>query len=64
MEKVIWCVPLSQAAEMIGCRPKEVYLLIEQGKLDFIEAPKGKIKVSKESLQRYLGRQGLPLWKR
>lgn len=54
MEKVIWYVPLSQAAEMIGCRPREVYMLIEQGKLDFIEAPKGKIKVSKESLQRYL----------
>jgi predicted site-specific integrase-resolvase len=54
-EHIEWYLPLSYAAEMLGCRRHEVVSLIEQGVLDYIQMPQNRIKVSRKSVQNYIG---------
>ncbi|MGV8073453.1 MAG: hypothetical protein AB2L11_02665 [Syntrophobacteraceae bacterium] len=52
-------VPVSYAADMLGCHWREVYTLINKGTLNFIRMPRNNIKVSAESVYRHLQQQGI-----
>ncbi len=53
-EQVRWYVPVSYAAELLGCPWTEVNRLIEGGALEFIRTPKNQIKVSMDSINQHL----------
>ena len=50
-----WYLPISIATEMLGCHFKEVYALVEKQLLGCILMPQGKIKISEESIRRFMG---------
>lgn len=55
MESTVdWYVPVSQAADMLGCHCRQVRELIDRGVLARISLPPNRIRVSKASVVNYL----------
>ncbi|MEM5790170.1 MAG: helix-turn-helix domain-containing protein, partial [Syntrophobacteraceae bacterium] len=45
-----WYLPVSVAAEILGCHRRDIYVLLESGQLSYIRLPDSKIKVSEQSI--------------
>lgn len=55
MERMEWYLPVSQAAEILGCHRRDVYRLAQMGKLSFVKLPDSDIKISEQSILRFNG---------
>lgn len=51
---VSWYIPVSCAADILECHWRKIHELIQLGKLESIQMPWKTIKVSKDSIERYL----------
>lgn len=49
-----WYIPVSQAAEMIGCHWRGIYELMDKGFLAWVLVPPNKVRISLDSVHRYL----------
>lgn len=50
-----WYIPVSQAADILGCHRRAVYELMEQGRLAWIRMPRNQVRVCTLSVDRLLG---------
>ena len=57
MGEVEWYLPESEAAELLSCNYRKVRGLVEKGVLSYIITPDRKLKISEESVRRFLGRE-------
>jgi hypothetical protein len=57
-EKAEWYLPVSQAAELLGCNWLEIQDLLKTGLLSFILMPDSKIKISEDSVFRLMEKSG------
>ncbi|MCE5333326.1 MAG: helix-turn-helix domain-containing protein [Desulfobacteraceae bacterium] len=55
MERMEWYLPVSQAAEILGCHRREVYRLARMGQLSFVKLPDSEIKISEQSILHFHG---------
>jgi excisionase family DNA binding protein len=49
-----WYIPVSSAADILDCHWRKIYELIQQGELESIQMPWKTIKISEDSIERYL----------
>ena len=52
---VEWYLPESEAAELLSCNYRKVRGLAEKGVLSYMIMPDLKLKISEESVRRFLG---------
>jgi hypothetical protein len=57
-DKAEWYLPVSQAADLLGCNWLEIQDLLKTGILSFILMPDSKIKISEDSVFRLIERTG------
>jgi hypothetical protein len=57
-EKAEWYLPVSQAAELLGCNWLEIQDLLKTGLLSFILMPDSRIKISEDSVFRLMEKSG------
>jgi len=56
--KAEWYLPVSQAAELLGCNWLEIQDMLKTGLLSFILMPDSKIKISEDSVFRLMEKSG------
>ena len=52
--KAEWYLPVSHAADLLGCNRLEIEHLLNSGLLSFIMMPDSKIKISEDSVSRLM----------
>lgn len=57
LREVEWYLPESEAAELLSCNYRKVRGLVEKGVLSYIITPDRKLKISEESVHRFLSRK-------
>ncbi len=57
LREVEWYLPESEAAELLNCNYRKVRGLVEKGVLSYIITPDRKLKISEESVHRFLNRK-------
>ncbi len=55
MEQLEWYLPVSQAAEILGCHRRDIYKLANVGQLSFVQLPDSEIKISENSIHQLMG---------
>jgi predicted site-specific integrase-resolvase len=53
-EKAEWYLPVSHAADLLGCNRLEMLHLLKTGLLSFIMMPDSRIKISEDSVSRLM----------
>jgi len=57
LREIEWYLPESEAAELLSCNYRKVRGLVEKGVLSYIITPDRKLKISEESVHRFLSRK-------
>ncbi len=57
MSEVEWYLPESEAAELLNCNYRQIRGFVEEGILSYIITPNRKLKISEESVYRFLNRK-------
>lgn len=60
MRKPEWYFPESEAAVILSCNHRKIRELAEKGILSYIITPDRKLKISEESVNRFLARKTGP----